>query len=56
MRRWMTAANAGRVPMAIGAAARESLSMARARDWGSKDFSALLDALCETAGLEKVRF
>lgn len=52
----MTAANAGRVPMAIGAAARESLSMARARDWGGKDFSALLDALCETAGLEKVRF
>jgi 4-hydroxybutyrate dehydrogenase/sulfolactaldehyde 3-reductase len=52
----MTAANAGRVPMAIGAAARESLSLARARDWGGKDFSALLDALCETAGLEKVRF
>ena len=52
----MTAANAGRVPMAIGAAARESLSMARARGWGGKDFSALLDALCETAGLEKVRF
>jgi 4-hydroxybutyrate dehydrogenase / sulfolactaldehyde 3-reductase len=52
----MTAANAGRVPMAIGAAARESLSMARARGWGGKDFSALLDALCETAELEKVRF
>ena len=52
----MTAANAGRVPMAIGAAARESLSMARARGWGGKDFSALLDALCEIAGLEKVRF
>jgi 4-hydroxybutyrate dehydrogenase/sulfolactaldehyde 3-reductase len=51
----MTAANAGQVPMAIGAAARESLSMARARGWGGKDFSALLDALCETAGLEKVR-
>jgi len=51
----MTAANAGRVPMSIGAAARESLSMARARGWGGKDFSALLDALCETAGLEKVR-
>jgi len=51
----MTAANAGQVPMAIGAAARESLSMARARGWGAKDFSALLDALCETAGLEKVR-
>jgi len=52
----MGAANAGQVPMAIGAAARESLSMARARGWGGKDFSALLDALCETAGLEKLRF
>jgi 4-hydroxybutyrate dehydrogenase/sulfolactaldehyde 3-reductase len=52
----MSAANAGQVPMAIGAAARESLSMARARGWGSRDFSALLDALCETAGLEKLRF
>ena len=52
----MTAANAGRVPMAIGAAARESLSAARAGGWGGKDFSALVDALCETAGLEKVRF
>jgi 4-hydroxybutyrate dehydrogenase/sulfolactaldehyde 3-reductase len=52
----MTAANVGRVPMTIGAAARESLSMARARGWGGKDFSALLDALCETAGLDKVRF
>lgn len=52
----MSAANAGRVPMTIGAAARESLSLARARGWGGKDFSALLDALCEAAGLEKVRF
>lgn len=52
----MAAANAGRVPMAIGAAARESLSLARARGWGDKDFSALLDALCEAAGLDKVRF
>ena len=52
----MTAANAGRVPMAIGAAARESLSAARAGGWGGKDFSALVDALCETAGLVKVRF
>lgn len=52
----MTAANAGRVPMAIGAAARESLSAARAGGWGGRDFSALLDALCEAACLEKVRF
>jgi len=52
----MTAANAGRVPMSIGAAARESLSLARARGWGGNDFSALLDALCESAGIDKVRF
>lgn len=52
----MTAANAGRVPMTIGAAARESLSLARARGWGGKDFSALLDALCESAAIGEVRF
>ncbi|MDX1432243.1 MAG: NAD(P)-binding domain-containing protein [Gammaproteobacteria bacterium] len=52
----LAAANAARVPMAIGAAARESLSLARARGYGAKDFSALLDALCESAGIERVRF
>lgn len=52
----LAAANAGRVPMAIAAAARESLSQARAGGWGGRDFSALLDALCESAGLEPVRF
>ena len=52
----MAAANASHVPMAIGAAARESLSLARARGHGGRDFSALLDALCEAAGIERVRF
>jgi 4-hydroxybutyrate dehydrogenase/sulfolactaldehyde 3-reductase len=52
----LAAANAGRVPMAIAAAARESLSLARAGGWGGRDFSSLLDALCESAGLEPVRF
>lgn len=51
----LLAANANHVPMSIGAAARESLSLARSRGWGGKDFSALLDAQCEAAGIEKVR-
>ena len=49
------AANASRVPMPVAAAARECLSLARARGWGGYDFSALLDALCESAGIEQVR-
>lgn len=52
----LQAANADRVPMSIGAAARESLNLARARGWGDKDFSALLDAQCEAADIEPVRF
>ncbi len=50
------AANACRVPMPVAAAARECLSLARARGWGGNDFSALLDALCDSAGIEQVRF
>lgn len=52
----LAAANANRVPMNIGAAARESLSLARAQGWGGTDFSGLLDALCDAAGIERVRF
>jgi len=52
----LDAANANHVPMTIAAAARESLSQARSRGWGSKDFSGLLDALCDSAGIDKVRF
>lgn len=49
------AAHAARVPMPILAAAREAFSTARARGFGSKDFSAMVDALCDLAGIEKPR-
>lgn len=52
----LDAANAAKVPLPIGAAARESLSLARATDYHAKDFSALLDHWCERAGIEKPRF
>lgn len=51
----LAAANAAKVPLPIGAAARESLSLARATDYHAKDFSALLDHWCERAGIEKPR-
>lgn len=51
----LDAANAAKVPLPIGAAARESLSLARATDYHAKDFSALLDHWCERAGIEKPR-
>ena len=47
----MGAANAARVPMPMVAAAREMFSLARARGWGRKDFSAMLDAQCDAAGV-----
>jgi 4-hydroxybutyrate dehydrogenase/sulfolactaldehyde 3-reductase len=49
------AANAAGVPMPIGAAAREAFSTARARGFGQNDFSVMVDALCELAGIEKPR-
>ena len=49
------AANTARVPMPLAAAAREAFSTARARGMGSKDFSAMLDNLCEIAGITKPR-
>ncbi len=52
----LTAANAAQVPMPMAAAAREAFSLARAAGFGGKDFSAMLDALCETARIEKPRF
>ena len=52
----LEAAGAERVPMTLGAAARESLNLARAGGFGGKDFSALLDALCESCGEPPVRF
>jgi 4-hydroxybutyrate dehydrogenase / sulfolactaldehyde 3-reductase len=49
------AANAARVPMPVGAAAREAFSAARSRGFGPNDFSAMVDALCDAAGIRKPR-
>ncbi len=49
------AANAARVPMPVAAAAREAFSTARSRGFGGQDFSAMVDALCDLAGIEKPR-
>jgi 4-hydroxybutyrate dehydrogenase/sulfolactaldehyde 3-reductase len=50
------AANSAKVPMPMAAAAREAFSMARASGFGGQDFSAMVDALCTMAGIEKARF
>jgi len=50
------AANRGNVPMPMAAAARESLSLARAAGWGRKDFSGLSDFWCTMAGVPNARF
>ena len=49
------AANAARVPMPMAAAAREAFSVARSRGFGGQDFSAMVDAACDLAGIEKPR-
>ena len=49
------AANAARVPMPMAAAAREAFSGARSRGYGGQDFSAMVDAACDLAGIEKAR-
>lgn len=51
----LQAANAGRVPVPVGAAAREAFSVARARGYGNHDFSAMVDVLCDTAQIERAR-
>jgi len=49
------AANAVKVPIPIAAAARESFSTARGQGHGDKDFSAMVDVLCELAHVAKAR-
>jgi 4-hydroxybutyrate dehydrogenase / sulfolactaldehyde 3-reductase len=51
----LEAANAAQVPMAVGAAAREAFTSARSRGYGSQDFSAMVDALCDLAHINKPR-
>ena len=49
------AANAVRVPVPVAAAAREAFSTARSRGYGSQDFSAMADVLCDLAQVERAR-
>jgi 4-hydroxybutyrate dehydrogenase/sulfolactaldehyde 3-reductase len=49
------AANAAKVPMPIAAVAREAFNTARSRGYGAKDFSAMVDVLCDIASIEKPR-
>jgi len=49
------AANAARVPVPIAAVAREAFSHARSSGHADKDFSAMVDVLCENAGIPKPR-
>ncbi|HTK32893.1 MAG TPA: NAD(P)-dependent oxidoreductase [Candidatus Saccharimonadaceae bacterium] len=49
------AANAAQVPVPVAAAAREAFSAARSRGFGPHDFSAMVDALCDIAGITKPR-
>ncbi|HVL57986.1 MAG TPA: NAD(P)-binding domain-containing protein [Burkholderiaceae bacterium] len=51
----VAAANDNKVPVPVGATAREAYSLARAAGYGRKDFSAMLDALCELARIDKPR-
>ena len=48
-------ANVAKVPMPIGAAAREAFSVARGRGYGAMDFSAMVDVLCDLASIGKPR-
>jgi 4-hydroxybutyrate dehydrogenase/sulfolactaldehyde 3-reductase len=49
------AGSAAAVPMPVAAVAREAFSTARSRGYGGRDFSSMVDVLCEIAGIEKPR-
>jgi len=49
------AGNAEKVPMPVAAVAREAFSAARSQGHGGKDFSAIVDVLCDNAGILKPR-
>ncbi len=49
------AANASKVPVPMASAAREAFSAARANGHGQKDFSAVVDILCDHAGIPRPR-
>ena len=49
------AANSSRVPVPVGAAAREAFTLARSRGYGGQDFSAMADVLCDSAQIARAR-
>jgi 4-hydroxybutyrate dehydrogenase/sulfolactaldehyde 3-reductase len=49
------AANKASVPVPVAAAAREAFTTARGRGYGARDFSSVVDVLCELAGVDKPR-
>jgi len=51
----LAASQTAKVPAPVGAAAREVFTAARARGHGGADFSSIVDAFCEMAGVEKPR-
>jgi 4-hydroxybutyrate dehydrogenase/sulfolactaldehyde 3-reductase len=51
----LDAANKAKVPLPVAAAAREMFTLARAGRYAQSDFSAMIDVLCDMAGLEKPR-
>lgn len=51
----LAAANTSRVPLPVGAAAREAFSLARTGPYAGADFSAMVDVLCDLAGIDKPR-
>jgi 4-hydroxybutyrate dehydrogenase / sulfolactaldehyde 3-reductase len=51
----LTAANTEKVPLPVAAAAREIFSLARNGAHAQHDFSAIVDVLCEAAGIDKPR-
>ena len=51
----LAAGQSAKLPLSLGAATREMMNLARAKDFGGSDFSGLLDYLCEATGIEKPR-
>src|SRR5579862_6359168 len=49
------AGNAVKVPMPVAAVAREAFSLARSHGYGARDFSTMVDVLCDIAHIDKPR-
>jgi 4-hydroxybutyrate dehydrogenase/sulfolactaldehyde 3-reductase len=51
----LNAAHAAKVPMPVAAATFESFSLARASEYGRKDFTGIADAVCDLARIPRAR-